>query len=98
MDELLNNQIHVLNSKTKRQELNNFIIRFSNFLTSVPVKIDLQQLDNVKDEAILGIKEPCIEEDLDEVKKVKKSSLYTDEQEGQTGTGKVADYKAANIP
>lgn len=41
VDELLNNQIHVLNSKTKRQELNNFIIRFSNFLTSVPVKIDL---------------------------------------------------------
>ena len=47
-------------------------------MTSVPVKIDLQQLDAIKDEDILGIKEPNQEEDLDDTKKVKETSLYID--------------------
>ena len=48
-------------------------------MTSVPIQINLQELDQVKDQIILGIKPQHEEEDLDDIKKQKEPSLYTDD-------------------
>lgn len=97
VDKLLNQQIFLLNGMTKRQELNNFIIRFTNFMTSVPVKINLQDLDLIRDQTILGIKPPNIEEDLEDIQKQKMPSLYTDEV-NETNLNKTNDCNPSEIP
>ena len=40
---------------TKKHELNNIILRFSNYFKSLALKINFKELDTIRDEMILGI-------------------------------------------
>ena len=43
------------NLKIKKHDKNNVILRFSNFFNSIALKINFKELDNIRDENILGI-------------------------------------------
>jgi hypothetical protein len=62
-------------------ELNNVIIRFSNFKSSIPLKIDLTTLNEIKNTVILGIIPIKVQEDISQYVKdhlqVKKKSIYS---------------------
>ena len=40
---------------SQMDEINNVIVRFSNFKSSIPLKIDLTALNEIKNTVILGI-------------------------------------------
>lgn len=64
IDEYLKEQIQFSYLMTKRQELNNVIVRFTNFKKSMTLVINFKELDLIKDEEILGIRsQDKLEED-----------------------------------
>ena len=62
-------------------EVNNIIVRFSNFKSSIPLKVDLTTLNEIKNINIFGILPPKIEEDVGSYIKehlsIQKKSLYS---------------------
>ena len=49
---------------SQMDEINNIIVRFSNFKSSIPLKIDLTTLNEIKNTVVLGIIPAKVQEDV----------------------------------